>query len=44
VALENLEVGKTLERPCSKNGLIAFLRENNEIKDIIRSDPTEFTS
>jgi hypothetical protein len=29
IALENLEEGKVMEKPCSKNGLIAYLRENN---------------
>lgn len=41
VALENLEAGKTLVRPCSQNGLIAFLRSQNDIKNILTTDPSE---
>ena len=41
-ALINLEQGKTLEKPISKNGLMAFLRENNELKDILTTDPDDF--
>ena len=31
-----------MEKPISKNGLMAFLRENNELKDILTTDPDDF--
>lgn len=41
-ALKNLEAGRVLEKPMSKNGLMAFLRENNEVKELLTTDPDVF--
>ncbi|TNV82965.1 hypothetical protein FGO68_gene2765 [Halteria grandinella] len=41
VALQNLEEGKTMQRPVSKDGFIAFLRENNDPKSILSQDMDE---
>eukprot|EP00347_Sterkiella_histriomuscorum_P018458 403345443 len=40
-ALENLEAGKVMPKPCSKNGLIEFLRQKNDLKSMLISDPDE---
>jgi hypothetical protein len=41
-ALKNLELGKTLQKPMPKNGLLAFLQEKKDLTDIFVTDPDQF--
>ncbi|CDW81365.1 UNKNOWN [Stylonychia lemnae] len=40
-ALENLNAGRILPKPCSKDGLIAFIRQNKDLKSIMITDPDQ---